>query len=55
MVPIYRHPALCDKQDPIDDTVPDSEYIDVDEGSVTDGDDYKWVGDTAVWAGDGGW
>lgn len=54
-VPIYRHPALRDKRDPIDDTVPDSEYVDVDKGSVTDGDDHKWVGDTAVWAGDGGW
>lgn len=52
-VPIYKHPALHAIIKEALPVVP--EYSDVEEGSITDGDDHKWLGNAKLWTGGGGW
>jgi hypothetical protein len=51
--PIYRHPALV----PTLESQPwaEQEYVDPDDGCITDGDDHVWVGNPEVLKGGGGW
>jgi hypothetical protein len=51
--PIYRHPALA----PTLESQPwaEEDYLDPDDGCITDGDDHVWVGNPKVLKGGGGW
>jgi hypothetical protein len=42
--PLYRHPCLVDKRLQATDVL----YANPDDGSITDGDDHFWLGDTAT-------
>ena len=53
-VPLYRHPLLVPKSS---DGLPSyvQKYDNPDDGSITDGDDHKWIGNADVLKGGGGW
>lgn len=51
--PIYRHPFLVTKN-PDGDTTTTGAYLEPD-GSITDGDDNVWSGNTRILEGGGGW
>jgi hypothetical protein len=53
-VPFYQHPVLQSISNPSSGDTTVDEFVDVNAGSITDGDDHKWLGDMKVLT-DGGW
>jgi hypothetical protein len=54
VVPIYRHTALVQKG--MDGEVASSDgFVDLDDGTITEGDDHVWLGNPDVLRGGGGW
>jgi hypothetical protein len=53
VTPLYHHPALVPQN--IDgEPVSEGEYVDPDDGSITEGDDHVWLGNPEILK-DGGW